>query len=111
VEALVGSLASGSRSKRPLGVNDAVADLCKTGAQSVAVEHLMPMTMPGDASGSTASRQNRARAENGYCECPTPREWSDQRSGHIAAFKKPPKLPDVRLNARDAFLSVHCGDH
>jgi hypothetical protein len=98
-------------SQRSLGVNDAVVDFGEVSTQRIAKEHLMPMPMPDDAGGSAESRQNEAGAENGYRERPAPRERREKRGGHATTLEILPKLPDVCVNARDAFLSVHCGDH
>ena len=51
--------------QRTLGVDDAVADLGEASAQRVAEEHLMPVPIPDDASGSAASLEYEAKAENG----------------------------------------------
>src|SRR5262249_28498965 len=97
--------------QRSLGVNNAIADFAEAPAQRVAEKHLVPMPGPGNAGGSAASLQNETEAENGYCERPTPRERREERGGHTTFLEIPPELPDVRVNARDAFLPVHCGDH
>ena len=89
--------------QRTLGVNDAVTDLGEASAQRLAEEHLMPVPVPGDASGSAAPLQSEAEAEDGYGERPAPREWRDER-GSYPALKIPPKLLDMRVNARGAFL-------
>ena len=71
----------------------------------------MPVPVPDDASWSADSRQDEAGSENRYRQRLTPGERRDKRRGHTVALKILPKLPDVRMHASDAFLSVHRSDH
>jgi hypothetical protein len=72
-----------------LGIDDAIAGFGEELAQRVVKEHLVPMPIPGDARGLTASLHYAAQAKDRYGQRPTPGERCDQGGGSTAFIGKP----------------------
>jgi hypothetical protein len=97
--------------ERALGVNDAVADIGEVPLQSIAKEYFVPMPMPHDAGRFATSSQDDAQSKNRQGEPAAPRKRRDKCGAHAATVKILAELSDVRMNAGNAFLAVHCCDY
>ena len=95
----------GPGSQGILGVDDALAHASKAPAECLAQESLVPVPVPGDAGGPTASFQYEGpEGVDGVAQWLSPRERCDQRGGHAVPLQVLPQLLDVGVDARDASL-------